>query len=361
MKKYISYILVIFMVFSFISCGEKKVENVKEKDNFDIKEASVTVDKYVKLIKNEDYASCNKLLSDNMKTKEESLTKNELKIMGHKILEMSETNGEGSFKVEIIKSNLNTPETIITESMITVIKKGMDYKIDKIDNSVKKEIFYRDKMLRLRKEKEVDTNLVIDRQGLPKYAYSKDDKAKMKIETVPKINFGVIEFGYEGNKVAMTTFDVNTFIGILMLDDTMITQASNEQNGQQGEQQESVGGKVLKEVPIGKQLLACDILNNSEVEAMMFSMDEKLLVVQYKTRDNSKRCMRAYSVSSGELIPVMFEEEYPLSKVQVVFEEFQKEKLLYKVIPKKEAEKDNEYIGKWEMDLKEFKLKKIEK
>lgn len=361
MKKYISYILVIFMFFSFIGCSEKKVENVKEKENFDIKEASVTVDKYVKLIKNEDFASCNKLLSDNMKTKEESLTKNELKIMGHQILEMSEANGEGNFKVQIIKSNLNTPETIITESMITVIKKGMDYKIDKIDNSIKKEIFYRDKMLRIRKEKDVDTNLVIDIQGLPKYAYSKDDKAKMKIETVPKSNFGVIEFGYEGNKVAMTTFDANTFVGILMLDDTMITQGKNEQTGQQGEQQESVGGKVLKEVPIGKQLLACDILNNSDVEAMMFSMDEKFLVVQYKTRDNSKRCMRVYSVSSGELIPVMFEEEYPLSKVQVVFEEFQKEKMLYKVIPKIEVEKDNEYIGKWEIDLKEFKLKKIEK
>ncbi|MCY6356570.1 hypothetical protein [Clostridium sp. ZS2-4] len=361
MKKYISYILVIFMFFSFIACSQKKVEDVKEKDNFDIKEASVTVDKYVKLIKNEDYVSCNKLLSDNMKTKEEELTENELKIIGYKIMEMSETNGEGEFKVGIIKSNLNIPETIITESMITVIKKGMDYKIDKIDNTVKKEIFYRDKMLRLRKEKEVDTNLVIDMQGLPKYAYSKDDKAKMKIQAVPKSNFGVIEFGYEGNKLAMTTFDVNTFVGILMLDDTMITQGNNEQNGQQSKQQESVGGKVLKEVPIGKQLLACDILNNSQVEAMMFSMDEKFLAVQYKTRDNSKRCMRVYSVTSGELIPIMFEEEYPLNKVQVVFEEFQKEKILYKVISKTQIEKNNEYIGNWEMDLKEFKFKKIEK
>lgn len=360
MKKYISYILVVFVIFSFMGCSEKKAENVKEKDNFDIKEASTTVDKYVKFIKNEDFTSGNKLLSDNMKTKEGSLTKNDLKIMGHKILEMSESNGEGNFKVQIVKSNLNAPETIITESMMTVIKKGMDYKIDKIDNSIKKEIFYRDKMLRLRKEKEVDTNLVIDTQGLPKYAYSKDDKAKMKIETVPKSNFGVIEFGYEGNKIAMTTFDSNTFVGILMLDDTMITQGNDEQKGQ-GEQQEEAGGKVLKEVPVGKQLLACDILNNSEVEFMMFSMDEKFLAVQYKTRDNSKRCMRVYGVTSGELIPVMFEEEYPLSKVQVVFDEFQKEKALYKVIPKTEADKDNEYIGKWEMDLKEFKLKKAEK
>ncbi|MCY6371990.1 hypothetical protein [Clostridium ganghwense] len=363
MKKYISYILVLFMFFSFIGCSKKKVEEVKEKDNFDIKMASVTVDNYVKLIKNENYELGNKLLSETVKTEQASLTKNDLKILGHKILEMSESDGEGIFKVEIVKCNLNKPETLITESQMTVIKEGMEYKIDKIANSVKKEIFYKNKMLRMRKEKEVETNLVIDMQGLPKYAYAKDDKAKMKIQIVPKSEFGVAEFGYEGNKIAITTYDANTFIGILTLDDTMVTQGNDEQKGE-GEgkgQKEGAPGAILKEKPIGKQLLACDVLNNSDVEIMMFSMDEKLLAVQYKTRDNSKRCIRIYNVGSGELIPTMFEEEYPLNKVQVLLQEFQKEKMLFSIIPKTEADKDNEYVGNWEMDLKEFKLKKIVK
>ncbi|MCY6957998.1 hypothetical protein [Clostridium brassicae] len=364
MKKYIRYMSTILILFSFMACGQKKVEDVKEKDNFDMKMANLTVENYVKFTKNQQYEQANKLVSDSVKINKQDLTENGLKITGYKILEMNESNEGGNFKIQVIKSNEGKPETLITESEILVKKEGIDYKINKINTNIKKEIFYNDGMLRLRKENEVDTSLVTDMQGLPKYAYSKDDKAKMKMQIVPKTNFGIIEFGYEGTSVAMTTFDSDTFVSILILDDTMTTQGNNSNPQDQqgaGGQKEKAGGKVLKEVPIGKKVTSCDILTNSKVEFMRFSLDEKYLAIQYIANDNSKRAIRLYDTSNGDMIPVIFEEEYPLNKVQVILQEFQNEKMKYKVIPKSENDKNNDYIGEWEMDLKELKLKKLSK
>ncbi|WMJ80237.1 hypothetical protein RBU49_15650 [Clostridium sp. MB40-C1] len=368
MKKYIRNILTILVtisiLLSFISCGQKKAEDVKEKDNFDMKMASLTVENYVKFTKNQQYDQANSLVSDSVKINKQDLTQNGLKITGYKMLEMNESNEGGNFKIEVIKSNESKPETLITESEIIVKKEGIDYKINKINTDIKKEIFFNDGMLRLRKENEVDTNLVTDMQGLPKYAYSKDDKAKMKMNIVPKTNFGIIEFGYEGTSIAMTTFDSDTFIAILMLDDTMTTQGNNDNPQDQqstGDQKGKNGGKILKEVPLGKKITSCDILTNSKVEFMRFSLDEKYLAVQYIANDNSKRAIRLYDTSNGDILSVNFEEEYPLNKVQVILGEFQNEKMKYKVIPKSESDKSNDYVGEWEMDLKELKLKKISK
>lgn len=357
MKKCISYVLTIMLVFTLIACGEKGVKSEKEKDSFDIKIASATVEEYIKSIKKGDYDEANKLLADGMKTNKEKLTTNDLRITGYKILEMSEVNQEAIVKVEIIKSKQNSPHTVIMSTEVNVKKQGKEYKLSKINSEVNKEIFYINGMLRLKKEDEVDTNLVLDMQGIPNYAYTKDDKGKMKMQIVPKTQFGILEFGYEGNKVAITTFDKNSFIGIVKLDDTMVTQGQNDKN--ENESQEKVGGKVLKEVPIGKQITVCDILNDAKINGIYFSTDEEYLIVQYNTKGNAQVNMRIYDVSNGQLVPVLFEEEYPLNKVTVTFGGFNEEKLVYKVAPKTDKDKNNEYVGTWEMNLNNFKMKKV--
>lgn len=365
MKKYISCILSIAMIFMFIGCTQKKAENVREKDRFDIKEANKVVDTYIKSIANEKYDEASRLLTEKVKSNTGEIKPNDLKVKGYKTEEMTESGGEGSFKVKVVKSNASNPETQVLDYRIKVIKDGIDYKINEIKTSNFKEAFKDFDSIRIRKENSVETYLVTKFDGLPKYAYPKEDNGKMKSQIIPKDNYGIITLDYTGDLIALSTVGSdNTFIGILTFDDAVSTQGAGGtkkgggDQGNQGDQQGGTEGKTLKEKPIGKELTSCDIIENGKLENMVFSQDEKLLAVQY-TKGNNKS-IRVYNTGSGELIKIKFEEEYPLGKVDVIFMRFEKEKMLYRVLPKNEQDKNNEYVGDWELDLKSLKIKKAQ-
>ncbi|QGU96581.1 hypothetical protein GOM49_17130 [Clostridium bovifaecis] len=367
MKKYISYMLIFIIVFTLIGCTKQKAENVREKDRFDIKVANNIVESYIKNITAEKYNEANDLVSERVKTDVKDIKPNDLKIKGFRTEEMTESSGEGNFRVNVVKSNVNKPETQVIEYRFKVIKDGIDYKIDEIKTSLFREAFQSFDEIRLRKEQDLDTLLITAMEGLPKYAYSKDDNAKMKSQLVPKGNFGVITLNYTGSTIAITTTGEDTYIGILAFDDSMETQGQNKGGGQGGGQQGDGGangqqdgnqkGKMPKEKPIGKQLLSCDVMQKTTVEDMIFSKDEKTLAIQYQKE--GKRSIRVYNIGSGELIKFKFEEEYPLNKVDVILKGFEKDTMKYTVVPKGEQKDVSEYVGNWEMDLKEFKAKKL--
>lgn len=370
MKKYISYMLIFIIIFTFIGCTKQKAENVREKDRFDIKIANNIVESYIKSIAAEKYNEANELLSEKVKTDVNDIKPNDLKIKGFRTEEMTESSGEGSFRTNVVKSNTNKPETQVIEYRFKVIKDGIDYKIDEIKTSLFREAFQDFDEIRLRKEQDLDTFLITAMEGLPKYAYSKDDNAKMKSQLVPKGNFGIITLDYTGSTIAITTTGEDAYIGVLAFDDSMETQGQNKgggqgggQNGGQngggganGQQGGAQNGKMPKEKPIGKQLLSCDVMQKTTVEDMVFSKDEKLLAIQYKKEGN--RSIRVYNIGNGELIKFKFEEEYPLNKVDIIFKGFEKDTMKYTVVPKGEQKDVSEYVGNWEMDLKEFKAKK---
>lgn len=360
MKKYVSCMIAFFMMFFLVSCGSKNLENVREKDSFDIKQAEATVENYLKLIKSEQYDEANKLVIDDVKVNKEELGNNNLKISQYTILEMNETNDEAKITVGVIKSNAQKPETLTLEEEIVVKRQGTNYKIYEVNILPKREAFVEGRMIRMKNEDSADTNLLVSMVALPKYAYSKDDKAKMNILEVPRKEFGVMQFDFEGNNIAISSFDVDAFVGVLTIDDTMLTQAQAQTNsgGTEKSGQSDVGGKVIEEIPVGKKIIVCDILRNAEVSLMNFSLDQRYLAVQYSTRDNSKKSIRLYDISNGNMVGSSFEDEFPLNKVQVVFESFEEESMIFNVVPKTESDKNNEYVGKWQLDLKELNFKK---
>ena len=66
---------------------------------------------------------------------------------------------------------------------------------------------------------------------------------------------------------------------------------------------------------------------------MTFSLDEKFLLVQY-IKENMGKYIRVYKVDNGDMIPVNFEKDYPIEKVQIVFSSFGEDTMTYEVIPK---------------------------
>ncbi|KOA18796.1 hypothetical protein CLHOM_28440 [Clostridium homopropionicum DSM 5847] len=370
MRKYKFFLPAILLIIMLTACTQKKAENVREKDRFDIKVANNVVEKYLKYVSEENFTEASKLLTEKLKKSTNEVKANDLKIKGFRVEEMGESGGKGNFTVRVIKINASKPETQLLDYKFKVLKDGIDYKINEIKPANNKESFRESNQLRLRKEKEVETFLITDFDGLPKYAYSKDDSANMKSQLIPKTNYGMMTLNYSGDTIALTTTGDGVFLGILSFDDTMKTQGSQggmkggggagggAEGSDQGAGAGNAGTKGNREKPIGKEMTICDIIQNGNIENLMFSKDEKLLAAQY-TKGNA-RCIRVYTIGSGELINVKFEEEYPLNKVDVVFDRFEKEKMIYKVVPKSDQDKNNEFVGQWEMSTKNFKIKKAE-
>lgn len=360
MKKYTSYISIILIIFIMGGCANKEYENVKEKDVFNMKMATAVVEEYFHYLEVDKYKEAGDMLVGKAKTNTKDIRATSLKLKGHRISEVTESGGEGDFKIDVMKSNINRPETQVLEYRITVNKSGMDYKISDINSVVVKEVFRNLDQLRLRKENQVDNLLVMDMSGVTGYTYTKSDNGKLTSEMVPKKKFGMCALSYSGDTLAIITQDKDSYVGLVILDDTVQTQGEPEDEDKGGgESAKDKNTKMIKEKPIGKQLITCDLLKDTSIENMIFSKDDKLLAIQYKKGNDI--CVKVFDKENGECIPISFEEEYPLNKVYVIFKDFDKEKMIYNVVPKDSKDKSNKYTGQWELDLKKYKISKIKK
>ncbi|NLP28612.1 MAG: hypothetical protein GX370_07590, partial [Clostridia bacterium] len=116
---------------------------------------------------------------------------------------------------------------------------------------------------------------------------------------------------------------------------------------------------IIKEPPVGKDITSLDIIKDGNIETMAFSLEEKVIMAQYKIKGKGTS-LRVYDVESGELVDFKFEEKFPIDKVDVVFSSFDKDVLNFEVKEKEATGKDgSEMLGKWQLDLKEFEVKKL--
>jgi hypothetical protein len=361
MKKALSWVIIcIFMVLLIGCSNERKEKDPNEETNgFEIKAALNIVNNYMKYLMDEDYENAVTMYTKELREKTKNITSSSLKIRGYKVDEINEVGRNGLFKIKITRSDNKRTLAVLDKYTIKVIKDGVNYRIDEIKSEIEKEAFFEGAGIRLRDKNNVKTNLVIDISSVPKYTFSEDDAANISEKVVPRDNFGSINFGYEGDKLCISTYDKNAFIGIVNIDESLAVQ------GNGGEQKEgkgkSEGGSnvIIKEKPIGKNIVSLDLLENAKVDFMSFSLDEKFVVVQYN-KEGLGKCIRIYKTDNGEMIPINIEKEYPLSKVEIIFSSFDKEVINFEVIPKENIENPQVgLIGKWQMDLKEFKIKKL--
>lgn len=366
MRRYISHILILFMIFILTGCDKQNTEDVKQKDIFDIDIARNTVESYINRVSAGKYDEANELLTEKVKTDVKDIKTTKLKINGFKIEEMSEVGRGGEFEANVTKSNMTKPESQIIKYRFRVIKDGIDYKIDEIKVMPFREAFQSFGEIRLRKEDEADTLLVVDMEGIPISVHPQDDSGKFGSKIIPKGKFGAITLDYSGKSLAISTTGGDTYICILNIDDSTETQGGNGKQGDDGEegssgagdkQNLSQGQKTIREKSIAKKLISCDIMENTTLENMVFSKDEDLLAVQFKKEGN--RLIRVYNTNSGELIDFKFEEEYPINKVNIAFAGFDEETMKYTVTAKEGADDVSQYVGYWELDLEKFKAARV--
>lgn len=358
MKKILSCLLVLFCVLSFTGCSKKEDEEKPKVNAFEIKTAGNVVESYMSFIMKEDYENGKKLYTKDLLRKASSMPISDMKIKGYNVTESNEVGRSGMFKVRVTRTDMNRSMSSLDEYSFKVVKDGVDYKISEVASIPQKEAFAEGTGIRFRDKKNVKTNLITDKAGLPKYAYSRNDGAQLYKMIVPTKEFSSINFSYEGDKIAVSTYDKNSFISVVNIDESLAVQGDG---GKSGDQSSQGGGSdvTAKEKPIGKELIAVDLLIDCKVEFMTFSLDEKFLVVQY-VKENMGKYIRVYKVESGEMIPVNFEEDYPIEKVQIIFSSFGKGSMTYEVIPKPNINSSEaDVIGKWKLDLKKFTVNKL--
>lgn len=314
MKKIVSCLLILFCILSVVGCTNKEEEKPKV-NTFEIKTANNVVESYMNFIMKEDFENGKKLYTKDLQRKAINLPISNMKIKGYKVTESNEVGRSGVFKVRVTRTSNNTPLSNMDEYTIKIVKDGAEYKIGEITNAPQKEAFLEGTGIRFRDKKNVKTNLIIDVSGIPKYAYSKDDAARLYKILVPLKEFGPMNFSYEGDKITFSTYNKNSFIGIVNIDESLEVQGADQSSGQSPQGGGSGSGVMAKEKPIGKDLIPIDLLFDCKVEFMTFSKDEKFLLVQYNSEKTGK-CIRVYNVDSGDMIPVNFEKDYPIQKVK---------------------------------------------
>ncbi len=366
-KSIVKVLIVIMLVAvssTLTSCTKSKKEDKTDNSSgFDIKAASNVADTYMKYLMKDDLENAKKLYSKEL-SKNLSLQENKnLKIVGYNVSETNEVGKAGLFKIKVSRSDLNNSFTSVDEYSMKISKENTDYKIKETNNTVQKEVFTDGDQIRIKNKNNASTNLVIDMDGLPTYVFPRDDKSNIDKIKVPKSKFGVINLAYSGESLAISSYDKDVFIGVVKVDETLAVQGEDKKDDQGkgggDSKAKDSGGSKGKEKPVGKEVVALDILKDSKVQFSNFSPGEKFLTVQY-IKPSSGKCIRVYKTDGGDIIPFKFEEKYPLDKVDVVFSSYDKENLNFDVIPKVEGDKSaSAVIGKWQLSLKDFKAKKV--
>jgi hypothetical protein len=359
LKKILSFLLIILCILSFVGCTKDEEEDKVKINAFEIKTAANVAYNYMNFLMKEDYENGKRLYTKELLGKVSFMPSSDMKIRGFKVTESNEVGRSGVFKVRITRSSMESTLSCLDEYAIKVVKDGAEYKISEVTSTPQKEAFAEGMTIRFRDKKNVKTNLIIDGAGLPKYVYSRDDVAKLYKIIVPMKEFSSMNFSYEGEKLAVSTYNKSSFIGIVNIDESLAVQgdagsASDKSSGGGG------GSEIrAKEKPIGKDLIPVDLLVDCKVEFMTFSLDEKFLLVQYM-RENVGKYIRVYSVDNGDIIPVNFEKDYPMDVVQIVFSSFGEDAMTYEVIPKPNVNSSQmDIIGRWRLNLKDFTVDKL--
>ncbi|KEI94493.1 head-tail adaptor protein [Clostridium botulinum A2B7 92] len=366
--------IIIFLIFtttiSLFGCKKNK-EDTKVTNDFDIKIATNLLNSYMESLIEENMEGAQKLYSKKLKKDKIKKENKDVKIKGYTTEEINEVGKSALFIAKVVSVNVKEPYTSVEEYKIRVIKEENEYKIDEVNISIDKEAFTKNNRIRYRNKNNVKTELIIKPSTLPDYAYAKDDKANIEKLTVPKKNIGPMSLSYSENFIAISTYDENSYIGIITIDESKAVQGGQDQGdqGSQGDQGGAGGGEtgqkgtdIMEEIgekPIGKEISSLDLLKRSKIDFMVFSPDEKFIAVQYETSDKTKN-IRIYQADSADIIPFKMEDKFPLSKVNVTLSSFATDSIIFNVSSKEKNDKNsNEFIGKWQLDLKEFKVKKM--
>ncbi|WP_010235278.1 hypothetical protein [Clostridium arbusti] len=375
MKRILCGIICICMLLSTFGCNKGNVEQGEVMKEFNIEKAIEVINKYMAASMKNDNNEMEKLYNKSLKKDNKLDNKQNVIINGYKFDEVNQAQDMADINVRVTKINTQTSYSSLETQDFKVKKEKGQYKISSIDITNESETFsalgrnntsFNGKQIRVRFSSNVDTSLVTNLQGVPRYFYTQDDKARATKIPISNSEFGIIALTYEGTAEAITTRGDNPFIEVIHFNESMVTQGDSQDSSGSGSSSNdggsSEGMESKPETPIGMEIVPMDVIPGATINNMVFSQDERYLAIQY-SKANLGNSIKIYLNKNGKVISFKFENKYPMDKVDLKIINFVEDGLIYKVTPIKGKENDQsikDIIGNWQIDMKKYKPKKID-
>lgn len=347
MKKSSYIIIGLSVICMLVSCSSNKSYN---SDEFNTDDAEKIIGNYMDAIESNNLDEAKTFLDKEVLDKLEYPKKSELKTSGWNIEDSALSGSSAIFKVKTSSFSDQKPYSLLEEVTIKIKKEDDEYKIIDVGVNNVKETFMDKDEIRIREKDNVKTQLLIDLEKMPSYMYYKDDVAKFNKLDIPRKSFDIISLAFSGNKMALSSRDKASYVGVVAIEDSVATQGQDEGQGKQGDAKPKT---TPKEIPAGKKILNVDLIDNVKVKEMAFCKREKFLAVQYEGNEKFLKC---YNAESGEEVSKELEEKFPKSQYDVIFSKFKMDKLIFSV---KSKQGGDEKDGSYEMELEDFEIEKL--
>ena len=327
MKKMLLFCISLILIFGMVGCNGD-VDTIKI-DMFNEKEATIIGRKYM-----------------------DELSKGQDNFINSFKLDHSAEGGDFVFlNYKVIRGNDKGNSIGLDSFDLKVVKNAEVYSVEEIKSKNTKQVYVNKNTLRILDEEVGESQLFLRDKDLPREIYSKGNQLMIDKKEVPQGEFSMLSLGFEGNKVALVVKNDNKeFLALALVKESKATVAKAEAGD--SDKINNKGIDELIEKPTVEKIIPYDIVEDSDIEKIVFTSDDAELIVQINSEGVSS--LKTYSNPSGELIPIDLENRFPKDKYQVKIDRVNEEGSFIKVIAKDSGEEEE-----YSLNLKEMKVIKI--
>lgn len=356
MKKFFSYICAFLIVCNMAGCKQnKKLQNINE---FKINSAIKTVETYMNSYMSNDTLAMNRMYSKGLKKKAKSENTHYLKVSSYKVMNTREMGTTADIEVNVVSADEHSPYTSVDNYTFKIKKDKGKYVIDKIDDSLDKEVFQYKRNLMVKIKDEAKSNILINLRGIPEYSFSKKDELKVDKLKISKDTFSYLTLSNFGDMVIISTAGPNPFVGICQIAD-LEEQENGGQSGSQNQSDQSLEDESQPFKVAAKSLKPVDVYKDSQIVNMIFSKSDDMIAVQYS--QNGTMNIQVYDTGASKILSKSIDKKFPKDKFDLKLVRFDDKYLIFESSAKdkyKDDAKVKKNVGKWEWNLKNYKITK---
>lgn len=350
-KKIFVASLLLMLNLVFIGCENKtEAYNV---DIFDTHKGLNISKEYLTYIMNGDINSANKLCSEELLKENTNTDEGISKITSFNLDYWVDGRDYTYYLYNVIRASNLEPKSDLESYIIKVEKNKDDYLVTAVKAQAKKELYVKNKALRIVEEDRGGSSLVINIDSLPKDTYISSNKIMLYKDKVPSDKFGKVGLSFSGKKAAITTTNTkDSYICVANLEDSIPTLGNDESSseGQSSVNQLSDLEEVL-EKPIASKIVSIDLLKNSTINKYIFSQKENILVVNYTS--DSKKSFNIYNAEEGDLKSKIIAENFDKENFEIEATAIDGDEVNFIVTSKQENDKTGKYV--YNLETEEIK------
>ncbi|MGL4773031.1 MAG: hypothetical protein ACRC2K_05630 [Clostridium sp.] len=327
MKKKVLCICFLGLFLLIISCSNKKLE---ESSNIDLKIAHDVANSYMQKLYEGDVEGAKMLLTKDLKKSTKAKEIQGLRLTSFKEIEEVETATYITTRYKVTRAEEGTPRSTVDLYKVKIVLEKGEYKVSEATAENLKNVYGEGETLRVRRDNEGDSELLIRLKDLPNDIYIKDEGAQINKYDLPNKAFGVIGMGNTGSKIGITTTNgTDTYVAIVIDEETKQSFATASLGGgQSGEDKKTIDEVIEK--PVAQQLNSIDLIRNASVQKIQFDGKEEKIIVQYKEKDRGEN-LKLYNSSSGDLITLDLDKKFPNDIYNVHVSKIDGEEIFIKV------------------------------